>query len=168
MLDTVNVSNFYSIISPQNKGDSGYDIIASSEPSIQGIELDGDGNYLSIDFIEYETNLIIQPQEGYHTYIFPRSSISKYNLVLANSIGLIDNGYRGTLKLRFKYIAQPIDYKIYENNKLCININKNKIYKMKDKIAQLVFGESITPILKEVNEFHDTERNILGFGSTGV
>jgi dUTPase len=39
---------------------------------------------------------------------------------------------------------------------------------MKDKIAQLVFGESITPILKEVNEFRDTERNILGFGSTGV
>jgi dUTPase len=164
----VNVSNFYSIISPQNKGDSGYDIIASSEPSIQGIELDGDGNYLSIDFIEYETNLIIEPKKGYHTYIFPRSSISKYNLVLANSIGLIDNGYRGTLKVRFKYLPQPIDYKVYESNKLCININKNKIYKMKDKIGQLVFGESITPLLKQANNFENTQRNTLGFGSTGV
>jgi dUTP pyrophosphatase len=32
-------------------------------------------------------------------YLFPRSSIGKTPLRLANSVGIIDNGYRGTLKV---------------------------------------------------------------------
>jgi dUTP pyrophosphatase len=36
----------------------------------------------------------------YHSYLmFPRSSISKTPLRLANSVGLIDSGYTGTLKM---------------------------------------------------------------------
>lgn len=33
-------------------------------------------------------------------YLYPRSSISKTPLRLANSVGIIDNGYRGTLQVR--------------------------------------------------------------------
>jgi len=32
-------------------------------------------------------------------YLYPRSSMSKTPLRLANSVGIIDNGYRGTLKV---------------------------------------------------------------------
>ena len=69
-----------------------------------------------VDYIEYKTALYISPQspetkfhnkEFYHTLIHPRSSIRKYNLVLANSIGLIDNDYRGEIICCFKYIFQP-------------------------------------------------------------
>jgi len=152
---------------PANQTDSGYDVIAASDPFIQGVAIDNTENYLTIDYIEYETNLIIEPECGYHTYLFPRSSISKYNLLLANSIGLIDNEYRGTIKLRFKYIPQPLDLKMYENNQLCININKNKIYKKGDKIGQLVFSQTISPMIEVVDSFELTNRNSGGFGSTG-
>ena len=70
---------------------AGYDIVATSEPKIVGIEGKYKNSWKSTDFIEYETNLYIAPSVlDIHTFIFPRSSISKYNLVLANSIGLID------------------------------------------------------------------------------
>lgn len=163
----IKVNTLNGIRPPSSNGDAGYDIIAASEPFIQGISIDQTDNYLSIDYIEYDTNLIIEPEIGYHTYVFPRSSISKYNLTLANSVGLIDNGYRGTVKLRFKYNAQPIDHMLYENSKFCININKNKIYKKGDRIGQLVFAQTITPSIEVVSSFESTDRNEGGFGSTG-
>ena len=96
---------------------SGYDVIATSPPKICGIEQrDNDGNltgkYTRIDYIEYETGLFIAPEEKYHILAFPRSSISKYDLVLANGIGLIDVDYRGQILFRFKYIYQPCDLEL--------------------------------------------------------
>jgi dUTP pyrophosphatase len=164
----IKVNSTDNIRYPANETDSGYDIIAASDPFIQGITIDNSDDYFAIDYVEYETNLIIEPQNGYHTYVFPRSSISKYNLVLANSVGLIDNEYRGTIKLRFKYIPQPLDFKMHEKNKLCVNINKNKIYKKGDKIGQLVFSQTINPMIEVVNSFESTNRNSGGFGSTGI
>jgi dUTPase len=123
-MTTVKVNTLDTIRYPANETDSGYDIIATSDPFIQGISIDKTDDYLSIDYIEYDTNLIIEPNDGYHTCVFPRSSISKYNLTLANSIGLIDNGYRGVIKLRFKYNAQPLYFKVNQNNKLSISLKK--------------------------------------------
>jgi dUTPase len=56
---------------------------------------------------------------------------------------------------------------MYENNKLCINVNKNKIYKKGDKIGQLVFSKTISPMIEAVDSFELTNRNSGGFGSTG-
>ena len=43
---------------------------------------------------------LIQGGQGVHGYyLFPRSSISKTPLRLANSVGIIDFGYRGSLKV---------------------------------------------------------------------
>ena len=38
-----------------------------------------------------------EPEDGIAYYLFPRSSISKTPLRMANSIGLIDGGYRGEI-----------------------------------------------------------------------
>ena len=38
-----------------------------------------------------------EPEDGIAYYLFPRSSISKTPLRMANSIGLIDAGYRGEI-----------------------------------------------------------------------
>lgn len=167
-MTTVKVNTLDTIRYPANETDSGYDIIAASDPFIQGISIDNTDDYLSIDYIEYDTNLIIEPNDGYHACVFPRSSISKYNLTLANSIGLIDNGYRGVIKLRFKYNAQPLDFKMNENNKLSISLNKNKIYKKGDKVGQLVFAKTLNPVIEVVESFESTDRNSGGFGSTGI
>ena len=47
----------------------------------------------------FETGIAISPPEGYYVEIVPRSSLSKSGYMLANSIGVIDPSYTGTLKI---------------------------------------------------------------------
>jgi dUTP pyrophosphatase len=155
------------VFPPAHEDDAGYDILAASEPVIIGNRPIGGPYYSTIDYIEYDTNLIIEPDSNFHTYVLPRSSISKTNLVLANSVGLIDNGYRGTVKLRFKYIAQPKDWRIVNGDELLIELDFDKIYGLGDKIGQLVFAETIKASFLKVDSFVNTSRNEGGFGSTG-
>src|ERR1041385_5634994 len=153
---------------PQHGSDkaAGYDITAISDPIIIGYRNEGDNSWSSVDYIEYKTGLFIAPQSRLHlhTLIHPRSSISKYNLVLANSIGLIDNDYRGEILCRFKYIWQPEDLVIESNIKGFIHMDK--IYKKGDKIAQLIAEFTNFIEFKFVDELDQTERGEGGFGST--
>ena len=152
---------------------AGYDIVATSDPKIVGEELEPLA-WKRIDYIEYETNLFIAPSaKSFHTLIHPRSSVSKYNLVLANSIGLIDNDYRGMVICRFKYQWQPEDFilKTYTDKEARITItcgvlNKDKIYKKGDKIAQLVFEPTVQVDFELVDNLEETNRGSGGFGST--
>lgn len=163
---------------------AGYDIVATSDPKIVGknqmvVPIPEGGEvscYDAIDYIEYETNLYIAPQSlSVHTLIHPRSSISKYNLVLANSIGLIDNDYRGHVLCRFKYVWQPEDYKPRMNDSndqyafpfdLKGFPNMEKIYKKGDKIAQLVAEPTVQIEWELVDDLTKTLRGEGGFGST--
>jgi len=166
---------------------TGYDIVATSEPEIVG-EQNVDGTYKRIDYIQYKTNfkMAVQKEQVSHTgfsidltdydvLAFPRSSVSKHNLQLANSIGLIDADYRGELLLRFNYLWQPQDLNVhthdeYDENKKTTYIvgkpNLDKIYKKGDKICQLKITkvENVEFIL--VNELDATNRGNGGFGST--
>lgn len=154
------------INSPAQVGDAGYDIIAASEPKIVGTIAYG-SSWQKIDYIEYDTGLQIAPEKGYHTLVVPRSSISKTNLFLRNSVGLIDNGYRGTIKLRFGYIFQPCDM-VIDGSQLICEVNPNTIYKKGDRIGQLVFAKTIEPRELIIGLLDETQRGKKGFGSTGV
>ena len=174
-------------------GSAGYDVVALEDPKIVGVETDNLLYWKSIDYIEYKTGLFIAPQtdnygHNYHTLIFPRSSVSKYNLILANCIGLIDNDYRGEILLRFKYIWQPEDFVAIINpnmeltnggsiekisdttSKLKLDIvgkvNVNKIYKKGDKIGQLVSEVTNQIDWIVAADLSATIRGSGGFGST--
>ncbi len=173
-----------SVLPPAHIGDAGCDIIASSDPKIVGTSVCFDGIkdmnfWKNIDYIEYDTEIKISPPDGYYALVYPRSSISKYNLLLCNSVGLIDYGYRGNIKLRFKYVFQPDDIRFYgeivdtlsPDKKLMISIDQEKIYKKGDKIAQIVLVPLVnaTPQRVEPNHlFLNTTRSDGGFGSTGI
>jgi dUTPase len=106
------------INNPQNNGDAGYDIVAVSSPRVVGAIYQG-LYYTAISHIEYDTEIVIEPEKKNSIYefymlLYPRSSIIKTNLSLANSVGVIDSGYRGNIKVCFKYIIQPEDMKIVE------------------------------------------------------
>jgi len=158
---------------------TGYDVIATSEPEIIGETYDN-GTYKRIDYIQYKTNLklAVQQERQYsgfgHTDIdydilaFPRSSVSKYNLVLANCIGLIDADYRGEVLLRFKYIWQPEDYRIRNDNLIEGIVNSNKLYNKGDKICQLKVTKVEDVEFVLVNALDSTDRGEGGFGSTDV
>ena len=135
-------------------GDAGYDLTTIGDPEIND------------SYVQYRTGLAIEVPPGYHTELFPRSSISKYDLTLANSIGLVDNGYRGELLLRFKITPRvlptksPVEY-----------LNPAdwppRLYVKGDKVAQIVIRKTISLAVEEVTELSSTERGAGGFGSSG-
>jgi dUTPase len=156
---------------------TGFDVIVTSEPEIVGEKYEN-GAYKRIDYIQYKTNLKLAVQKervfsnfgytdlDYDILAFPRSSVSKYNLVLANCIGLIDADYRGEVLLRFKYIWQPEDYKIRTDNLLEGNVNSTKLYNKGDKVCQLKVTKVENVEFVLVDELDSTARADGGFGST--
>lgn len=129
-----------------------------------------DSYYASIDYIEYDTGIFIDSlkrnsEEQMYTLVYPRSSISNKNLALCNSVGLIDPNYRESIKLRFKYVAQPSDFFSLRET-FFIKINEEKIYSIGDKIGQLVFVKSFPVSFEYVPELMPSDRKG-GFGSTG-
>ncbi len=129
-------------------GDAGMDLTATSGP-YDLLTDDEEGSW----GLEYKTGLAIAIPEGYVGLIFPRSSISKKDLLLANSVGVIDSEYRGEIKCRFKITGTYIV--------------EESFYKAGDKIAQLIIVPFPTIELEESDELSETERGEGGFGHTG-
>ena len=99
---------------------------------------------------EYKTSLAVEIPKGYVGLIFPRSSISKTEHSLRNSVGVIDSGYRGEIKIRMK----P-------------DKNKKRAYMPGDKIAQLIIMKLPFVQIEEAKELSNSDRGKGGFGSTG-
>jgi dUTPase len=156
---------------------TGFDVVVTSEPEIVGEKYEN-GAYKRIDYIQYKTNLKLAVQKDrqfsnfgytdldYDILAFPRSSVSKYNLVLANCIGLIDADYRGEVLLRFKYIWQPEDYRVRTDNLFEGNVNSTKLYNTGDKVCQLKVTKVENVEFVLVDELDSTTRGDGGFGST--
>lgn len=87
----------------------------------------------------------------YHSYLlFPRSSICKTPLRIANSIGLIDAAYSGTIKVALHNTSNA-DYEICRG----------------ERFVQIV-RHDLGPIKFDlVDRLRSTERNSGGFGSSG-
>ena len=92
---------------------------------------------------------MIDPIQSY--YMYPRSSISKTKLRLANSVGIIDSGYRGNLCGMFDNISN-----------VNVNIEKGQ------RLLQICKSDLGRFIVKLVDSLDDTERGEGGFGSTGI
>jgi|TARA_R100000479_G_scaffold176076_1_gene128975 dUTP pyrophosphatase len=158
---------------PVFAGDAGYDLVAYSNPEIVGTRKTPKSKiFKSIDYIEYDTNVCVAPDQEtmFYSLVYPRSSISKYNLILANSVGVVDSGYRNTIKLRFKYIVQPCDFVFTESKEKLdgIRVDEEKIYNKGDKIGQLVWAAHNKPYVEFTQTLPPSERGPGGFGSTGI
>jgi dUTPase len=156
---------------------TGFDVVVTSDPEIVGDQYEN-GAYKRIDYIQYKTNLklaVLKDRQfsnfgytdlDYDILAFPRSSVSKYNLVLANCIGLIDADYRGEVLLRFKYIWQPEDYLVRIDKLLEGYVNFTKLYNKGDKVCQLKVTKVENVEFVLVDELDSTNRGDGGFGST--
>lgn len=96
-------------------------------------------------------------------YIFPRSSLSKTPLMLANHTGIIDSGYRGWIQGAFRWLTHA---------NATSHDRSNDFYLDKYTRILQICHPSLCPILvqlvKEENELTSTERGSGGFGSTGI
>lgn len=116
-------------------GDAGMDVYAVSKS-------------YNTNFIEYGTGLSFEIPEGYVCLIFPRSSISNKFLSQCNSVGVLDSGYRGELKIRF-----------YKHGK--------EEYEIGDKIGQIMILPFPKIEFEQTENLNESERGENGFGSTG-
>lgn len=101
--------------------------------------------------IVYGTGLAFEIPDGFVGLVFPRSSIRKYGLVMANSVGVIDAGYRGEVQVSFV----KADY-------------GGQFYHVGDRIAQLIILPHPQIKLIEATELSETERGSGGHGSSGL
>lgn len=116
-------------------GDAGMDVYAISK-------------YETNKFVEYGTGLAFEVPEGYVLLVFARSSVSNTNLILANSVGVLDSGYRGELKLRFRKMG-------------------TEDYQLGERVGQIMVLPYPQVYFEEVAELSHTERGDGGFGSSG-
>ena len=139
-------------------GDAGLDLTATS------MYYDEYGN------ICYGTGLAFEIPQGYVGLIFPRSSICKEQLLLSNAVGVIDSGYRGEVSFKFKP-SMALD------NRQCVKadaeklwsiaVRQNDIYKVGDRIGQMIIMPYPSVEFEEVEELSETERGEGGYGSSG-
>lgn len=111
----------------------------------------------SIDSLTDETTKIIvdsgiafEIPQGFVGLVFPRSSIQSTGVRLTNCVGVIDSGYRGSVKAVF-------DIKDYS----LIGYSKG------DRFAQIIILPYPQIEFEEVQELNETERSNSGFGSSG-
>ncbi len=124
--------------SKNNASDEGYDLhLISVDKKISEVTT------------RYETGIKVQPSEGWHIELLPRSSLSNSGYILSNSVGLIDASYRGTLKV----VLTKVDPKAPD-------------LQFPYKAVQMVLRKSIHFICDEEAELDDTKRSDGGFGST--
>lgn len=148
-------------------GDAGLDLTAISKI------YDEFGN------VEYDTGLAFEIPENYVGLIFPRSSNCKKDLLLSNSVGVIDSNYRGSVKIKFKPSVILTEEGVADIGTSGIISNKFDAiafpddeygfeeYEAGDRIAQLIIIPYPQIEFEEVTELSETERNDAGFGSSG-
>ncbi|GMH58759.1 hypothetical protein TrST_g5227 [Triparma strigata] len=127
----------------QHSSDSGWDLHFPSAVTVAAGET---------KIIDLRISIDARDREGAETafWITPRSSIYKTPLRMANSVGLIDKGYRGTLKV----VVDNIKGEEY-------TIEKG------ERLFQVV-GKDLKPWdWESVETLDETERGDGGFGSTG-
>jgi deoxyuridine 5'-triphosphate nucleotidohydrolase len=113
---------------------------------------------LNSDTTLYDTGIKLEIPNGYYVEIVPRSSISRSGYMLANSIGIIDQGYTGNLYVALRKINKDCEDLILPY-KCCQIIMKKQIYPK-------VIIEDLTKERKE--NILSTSRGAGGFGSTDV
>lgn len=153
------------------------------------------------DMYIYHTGIYVETSvdDGYNKalYLFPRSSNSKKECYLTNSVGIIDSDiYRGEIQARFKnrtsldvMIHQEVCKRMLDDitNPDAMLLSYEDVYRalaptfkarakslefapyeVGDKCAQLVFAAEQKPTFVLVEEIDkDTDRGSSGFGDSG-
>jgi len=142
LIKPLNKHGHYNKLVDKPEGDAGIDLFFPNSVRIPR------GESMLIDFeIQCE---MIQGKKNVSYMLVPRSSISRTPLRQANSIGIIDAGYRGRIMV-------PVDN------------HSGQDYRVKrgERLFQLVHP-SLQPIHVEiVDELTNSDRGKKGFGSTG-
>lgn len=118
--------------------DAGFDLVATS------VGFDG-GCWVC------HTGLAFEIPEGYMGLVFPRSSIVKKDMSMANAVGVIDSNFRGEVTGRFR-LAGMLEFPKYA---------------VGERFAQMIIMPYPEVEFVESEELSETDRGTGGYGSTG-
>ena len=148
--------------------DSGWDLTVIGIHKIKG------------DTIFFKTGLQVEPPSGHYFEVYPRSSISELPFMLANSVGIIDESYRGELIVAIRVLHPMVGngtekdqypggmVKALEARPASMSEVAGLIIAKKPRIAQMILRKRLDFTIQEVSgELTSTERSDGGFGSTG-
>lgn len=122
-------------------GDMGADLVA--------VDVKYDAEH---DYWEYKFGLSFELPSGYGMFLYPRSSNSNVQQILTNSVGCLDQGFRGEVRARFRDIGKGWT---------------GKRHAVGDRIIQAVILPIPVTQYVEVTELADSDRGDGSFGSTG-
>ena len=148
-----------------------------------GLDLTAVDKYYDVNgCVVYKTGIAVEIPEGYVGLIYPRSSVSRVDLFVVNSVGVIDSGFRGEVTVKFKPIPffevdddtefdkdkfKDVTHTILPNHKVEEVYVEAYEYHIGERIAQLIIMPYPKVQFEEVEELTQTERGDGGFGSTG-
>ena len=146
----INIHNEHILSNPHP--DSGFDLFTTEDQKMEAHKVN------KVD-LKVKCKMVRVSSSGDEVptafYMYPRSSISKQNVRLANNVGIIDSGYRGNLCGMFDVIYRTVTYECPKHTRLlqiCTpNLEPFRIIKVNSD-----------------SELGDTQRGSGGFGSTGL
>lgn len=126
-----------------HKDDAGWDLFTPEDVELV------EGQIIMVDL-----RIKVAIPEGHFGLIVPRSSMAKKRILLANTVGIIDSGYRGNVKVALAYhptIDMPLTTTIYQN----------------ERVAQMIIVPFFNQPFSVADDLDDTDRSDGGFGSSG-
>ena len=141
--------------------DSGFDLYIPSDisPDKSDTSILVDLNVKCAVYKVFKNSSVIEPSAY---YLYPRSSISKTKFRLANSVGIIDSGYRGNLKIALDINRIAIHSAGISYCETPPHLKKGS------RLVQICMPDLSSDFEVEiVDDLDETERGEGGFGSTG-
>lgn len=129
-------------------------IPTKAHPSDAGFDMTATSIKSTEEYIEYGTGIAMRIPDGHVGLLFPRSSNSKKDLLMCNSVGVIDCHYTGEIKFRFKRITNPM----YDGL---------AIHSLGDRIGQIMIIPYPEVQFDLVDKLENTDRGSSGFGDSG-
>lgn len=102
-----------------------------------------------------DTGVSVKIPIGYVGLVFSRSSMGKVQVTLANSVGVIDESYRGNIKVMVQNNAIDTYYTISKGDRIC------QLVLVPIAIPEIMVYDGST------ETWLDTNRGEAGFGSSG-
>ena len=171
VLDSLNNTD-----SSQSHIDAGFDLFVPCDVDSKVESKDESINLCKIDHkIVCSAVMFTGSGKRFNTgyYLYPRSSISKTDIRLANSVGIIDSGYRGHLIGVFDHHNKSNSDIMAVDNAYSYTYSRppKRIVNAYDRVLQ-VCAPGLVPIFVELVESASslgvTERGNKGFGSSGM
>jgi dUTP pyrophosphatase len=152
------IISYYENYKSHHLGDSGIDLITPQDVIVYKNSIGTVDYQVACSMVNIETDEFVS------YYMYPRSSISSTPFLLANSVGIIDAGYRGT----FKGTGFALLRSLKKNGKFYNTNDKdvNQIITKGSKLCQICAPVLSPIIVRVVSELDETSRGSGGFGST--